>query len=86
MQVRNEHNLMKNFEDEVSGYLRNAEIARQLSSLHLQTGVEAVEKNLQTCYELLVDMGVFQKEELALLKAWLVDVKSTKVQQLAGKH
>ena len=33
VQDRNVHNLMKNFEDEVSGYLRNREIAEWLGAL-----------------------------------------------------
>lgn len=75
VQTRNEHNLMKNFEDEISGYLRNKEIARQLSELQLQPGGENVERNLRTCYEQLADMEIFPAKELTLIRAWLKDIR-----------
>ncbi len=73
VQKRNEHNLMKDFEDEVPGYLNNARIADVLSKLSL-SGVPAVD--MQTCYSALVVEGFFPETELTLLDRWLVDIRN----------
>jgi hypothetical protein len=75
VQARNTHDLMRNFEDEISGYLKNTQIASWLDEVPLKSGPEALSQNILTCYELLVVRGIFPKEELALVRAWLEDVK-----------
>ena len=73
-QERNVHDLMKDFEDEVPGYLKNEQIARTLDGLTLQPGADAVTDNLVRCYEALVATGVLKPEELQLLRAWTDDI------------
>lgn len=73
-QKRNEHNLMKDFEDEVIGYLNNEKICDVLGSLNLQPGLENIPANMIVCYEQLVDLGVVGANEIELLKAWLYDL------------
>lgn len=78
-QERNPHNLMRDFADEVPGYLQNARIAEILEGLYLGPGASEVEHNLFTCYEALVKMSIFPEAELSLLRAWLADLKHKKI-------
>ena len=73
-QERNEHNLMKNFEDEVVGYLNNEKICNELMELSLKSGIENIPNNLISCYKKLRDIGVVGMEELKLLHFWLEDI------------
>lgn len=74
-QERNEHDLMRDFSDEVPGYLNNRKIGRELDGLELAPGVEMIPDNLGVCYQKLVSMGLVGAPELALLDAWLRDLK-----------
>ena len=73
-QERNEHNLMRDFADEVPGYLHNDAIREALSGLRLAAGAERLGENLLVCYEKLVEMSLVGREELPLLAAWLEDL------------
>jgi hypothetical protein len=75
VQRRNVHNLLKDFEDEVPGYLSNDRIIRLLEDQHCESGAEAVGGNLVRCYEKLVRQSILPREELPLVKAWLADLK-----------
>lgn len=72
-QERNEHNLMRDFGDEVPGYLNNTAIGEALGSLELKSGTEHINENLRVCYEKLVSMSLVGEQELPLLDAWLKD-------------
>ncbi|HET6245534.1 MAG: DUF288 domain-containing protein [Bacteroidetes bacterium] len=74
-QERNEHNLMKDFEDEIPGYTNNFNICKELQALDLKPGQENIYPNLIACYQKLIDMGVIGKDEMILLKAWISDLK-----------
>jgi hypothetical protein len=74
-QERNVHNLLRDFNDEIPGYLHNSEICEALESLPLESGVEKIGDNLKACYEKLVSMSLISREELQLLDAWLEDVE-----------
>jgi hypothetical protein len=74
-QERNEHNLMRDFRDEVPGYLHNDAIREALGALRLPAGPEHTGANVQACYEELVRMGLVGPEELPLLAAWIDDLK-----------
>ncbi len=74
-QARNQHDLMRDFADEIPGYLRNAEICETLSRLQLRAGIEHLGENLLICYEELVSKNVFDPKELKLVEAWLSDFK-----------
>ncbi len=73
-QSRNRHDLLRDFEDEVPGYLTNGKILDTLQPLRLKPGPRYVRENLWLCYEQLVQAGVFPKKELRLLRAWLADL------------
>lgn len=75
-QERNEHDLMNDFIEEISGYTHNARIAETLTSLPLKQGREHISDNMRTCYQALVDIAVVAPEELGLLDAWLTDLEN----------
>ena len=75
-QERNEHNLMKDFEDEIPGYTNNLKICKELQALNLKAGQENICDNLIICYEKLIDIQVIGKDELVLLKAWIGDISA----------
>lgn len=90
-QERNAHNLMKDFADEVPGYLGNTNIVETLSKLPLRKGTEHIGANMLMCYEALVEIAAVGREELSLLSLWLDDLGrceelvQTGSKDLAGK-
>lgn len=74
-QDRNEHDLLKDFEDEISGYLHNESIMDGLSSLNLKKGEAFIYENLRMCYQYLIDKKHIAQKELALLEAWIKDLQ-----------
>lgn len=73
-QERNEHNLLRDFEEEVPGYLHNGRIRQALDGLHLPKGEKNIPEAMRACYRTLVEIGVVGHEEIALLDAWLQDL------------
>lgn len=73
-QERNEHNLLRDFEDEIPGYLNNAKIATTLEKLELKKGTAYLGENLITCYKALIDINVIGAQEMPLLEAWISDL------------
>jgi hypothetical protein len=78
VQQRNAHDFLRDFEDEIPGYLNNEKIADCLTRLKLRPGLGAVTDNLTTCYEGLVQAGFLPADELTLVKAWLKDLGNVK--------
>ncbi len=80
-QERNAHDLMRDFADEVPGYLHNRAMARALDELSLQPGASlpVLAKNLQLCYRTLVARGWVGEAELPLLDAWLEDFAACQI-------
>ena len=74
-QDRNEHDLMRDFAEEIPGYLNNARIQRALAALTLEPGLPAIPRNLTTCYQALADMDLVPAQELTLVAAWLADLR-----------
>ena len=73
-QRRNPHDLLRDFRDEVPGYLANREICAALQALELEPGGPRVASNMRRSYDLLVTNGWADPRELPLLDAWLADV------------
>jgi hypothetical protein len=73
-QERNLHDLMKDFRDEVPGYLNNHMIGDLLGALALRPGTAHLADNLRACYRCLVSAGILDELELPLLEAWLADL------------
>ena len=74
-QERNEHDLMKDFEDEIPGYLNNEKICAGLAALDIRGGKENILTDLVTCYEFLTQEGYVGQEEMPLIHAWVSDLK-----------
>ena len=73
-QNRNEHNLLRDFEQEVPGYLANDRIRDILERTTLLAGTHEVSNNLHRCYEALINERVIPGDEMALIEHWLLDV------------
>lgn len=73
-QDRNAHRLMKDFEEEIPGYMQNARLCEHLMNLPLVKGLDAVGGNLRRCYVCLIEHGFLPSAELELVDAWLGDV------------
>lgn len=67
---------MKDFEQEIPGYLHNEKIVSTLGSLNLRPGPSETASNLLRCYEKLVDGKFFPPQELRLVEAWLADIEA----------
>ncbi len=75
-QERNEHNLMRDFEDELPGYLNNSKIATILDKLTLCSGTSNISSNLLECYSALAYENLISTKEIDLLALWLDDIKN----------
>jgi hypothetical protein len=82
-QERNEHSLMRDFVDEIPGYMHNRTIGERLEGLKLAAGQENIGDNLIRCYEELVRLGVVGAEEIALVKAWGKDFEAHSMSRAA---
>jgi len=74
-QERNEHDLLRDFEGEVPGYLNNKKICAALENLALQPGLDNLNDNLRLCYSEFVRMNLIVEAELDLLEAWIADIE-----------
>ena len=72
-QDRNEHDLMKDFTDEVHMYLNVEKIVEILSDEYLSSERVGVHHTMFNCYNALVREGIFPEEELKSLEKWLDD-------------
>jgi len=75
-QERNAHDLMKDFEQEIPGYLHNEVIMKKLIQLELPHGKNYILDNLKTCYEMMVKEGYVDIREIALVDAWINDLRT----------
>jgi hypothetical protein len=72
-QKRNPHSLLRDFEDEVPGYLNNAKIAATLQKLRLSGNIF---KHLFQCYEALVAANFLPSAELESVDRWIIDYEN----------
>ncbi len=70
-QERNQHSLIRDFRDEIPGYLNNVRIVEILSSLTLRNTPADTAANVLACYEALVSADIVPEKELPLLQLWL---------------
>lgn len=83
-QERNPHNLMKDFEDEVPGYMWNRKIVEGLCSLNLDRHEDGIYNNLRVCYNYMIKAGYVGAEEERLVEAWIADVQRAKTNTKSG--
>ncbi len=74
-QDRNEHSLIKDFQDEIAGYLNDKKIIQSLTDIDLKRGVEHLPENLLRCYRKLVEQKILLETELTILDAWIQDLQ-----------
>ncbi len=80
-QKRNEHDLLKDFSEEVPGYLQNGAIkdilmATKVEPVFSSETEEGHCRNLRKCYESLTGEGILPKKELRLVDAWIEAIAS----------
>ncbi|MCJ2095875.1 STELLO glycosyltransferase family protein [Methylobacterium sp. J-072] len=75
-QERNAHDLMRDFAEEVPGYLHNTAIREALEGISLRPGTAHIADGMRSCYERLVALDFVGRAELPLLEAWLEDLRS----------
>jgi hypothetical protein len=75
-QLRNDHNLMNDFRDEVPGYNNNSQILNCLNELKLEPGIGNISTNMTKCYMSLVGLGLIGNDEMILLDNWLNDIRA----------
>jgi hypothetical protein len=68
-QKRNEHSILKDFGQEIPGYLENEKITDILQTIKFTT--KDAKENLLVCYEKLIKKGFFSKEEFKIVKMWV---------------
>jgi hypothetical protein len=73
-QERNQHNLMRDFNDEIPGYLNNKKILQCLMDIDLYEGSSKIGENMILCYKQLINEGFLLPDELIMLEAWLTDI------------
>ncbi len=78
-QERNDHRLLHDFEDEISGYLHNDKIFKTLQDLKLEKGTGKISENLKFCYHALIDLNLIGSQEMLLLEAWINDLRNLKI-------
>lgn len=74
-QKRNEHNLFKDFEDEIPIYLNSKKIVEVLNGLKLKKGNKFYYENLLKCYKNLILHKIIDKKENVYLNSWLKSLK-----------
>jgi hypothetical protein len=74
-QERNAHSILKDFEQEIPGYLENDKIMNLLQVINFTS--KDVKENLILCYKKLIQEGIIPKEELKIVKMWVkaIDAK-----------
>lgn len=70
-QERNQHSLIRDFADEVPGYLNNTKIVEILTGLSLSGEAGKTGENVWKCYDALVSAGIVPAKEMRLVELWL---------------
>ena len=74
-QDRNQHDLMRDFRDEIEGYLNYEGVISTLEATPTGGGYENLLDDLRAVYEGLCAAGYFRTEELDIVDAWIADVR-----------
>jgi hypothetical protein len=86
-QVRNAHNLMRDFEDEVPGYLQNREIGRRLrEAAAVLTPEQGIAATALALWKALRDGGVIPPSEWPILEMWFERLRALTMQQTEGNN
>jgi hypothetical protein len=79
-QVRNDHDLLEDFRQEVSGYLNNKMVMSTVAAIAdgFAAKDDAVSEYLPAAYKALADLELVAASELDLVNDWLVDLSDAK--------
>ena len=75
-QDRNEHDLMRDFRDEIEGYVGYERFVEVLEETPVVGGFEALLADLRGLYEALIEAGFFTSDEMPILDAWIADMET----------
>lgn len=75
-QDRNEHDLMRDFREEIEGYVGHERFVDVLESTPIGGGFENLLDDLRLLYSALIDAGFFTSAEMLVLDAWIADMKA----------
>jgi hypothetical protein len=75
-QVRNDHDLMRDFADEIPGYLENDRIAATLLRTVAEIGPGDMQTTARHLWQSLVDLEVVPEKELVVVDMWLDCLRS----------
>ena len=70
--LRNKHNLIRDFQEEIECYLGVKKITEILKNGDYSTNFR---ENLLSVYSELMKKGMVHKKELSILNAWFVDIE-----------
>lgn len=76
VQERNEHNLMRDFSDEVDGYLNNARIVDRLTEVLNTSRGRALHEVVRAAWVGLRDIGILKDIELEIYDAWAAECQA----------
>jgi len=74
-QDRNEHDLMRDFRDEIEGYVGYERFVDVLEATPVVGGFDALLADLRGLYEALIDAEFFTSDEMPILDAWIADME-----------
>lgn len=74
-QERNDHDLHRDFTDELPGYANNAGMREALNALQFAPG-DSIQTMMESCYQTLIRHGWVGSEEEFLLQSWFEDLRS----------
>ncbi len=77
VQERNEHNLMRDFTDEVVGYLNNDRIANRLTDLLVSHRGQPLHDVVRAAWVALRDIGILKDIELEIYDAWSAESRAS---------
>ncbi len=77
-QERNDHDLHRDFTDEIPGYANNARMREELNALPLKAG-DSIQSMMERCYQMLIRHGWVGSDEEPLLGAWFDDLKALRL-------
>lgn len=75
-QDRNQHDLMRDFRDEIEGYVGYERFVDTLEQTAITGGFSALLSDLRGLYMALIGAGFFTSAELPILDAWIADMES----------
>jgi hypothetical protein len=75
-QDRNEHDLMRDFRDEIEGYNGYERFVQVLEGTSIIGTSASVLCDLRTLYTALISDGFFASDELEILDAWIADMET----------